>query len=1245
VLTVGANDASYQAALANVDLAVAAAIQAAHDGGPTYSLVPGATSVHEGQSIQFTLHTTGIAPGVPVSYSIGGVQAGDITGSLTGTVIIGTDGAAVVTVATTADAATEGPETLTLTVGAAQASVTVDDTSTLPTGGGGGGGGGGGNPVPPNAYTVNATVNETNNVFKNGVDTGSTNFNSTHATDTLEAGGASTLGTLSGFQSVTFDDSADLTMSVATYTSLVNASTFTATGTQTIELTGGLSGVTLNSVLENYVLANVAGNDVTLGAGAQNVTGSSGQDDIVRTGANTSITGTIDLGASDADQLVISTSATDISGAALTGVEQINLDTDVSATMTVAQNASVNTAAGTNTITLVDAGTTTGAAQVESYVLGDAAGNDFALGDGAQNVTGSSGQDDIVRTGANTSIIGTIDLGTSDTDRLVISTTGTDISGATLTGVEEIDLDTDASATMTLDEHGLLNTADGTNTVTLTDAGTFTGNANVESYVLANAAGNVFTLGTGAQNVTGSGSQDDIVHTGSNTSITGNIDLGTGDTDQLVIDVTGVDISGATLTGVEQINLGFDVDATMTIAQHALLNSADGINTITFIDAGPVTGLATVENYVLAAAAGNVLTLGSDGQNVTGQNGFNDTVKTGTQTTITGTINLGTGDTDTLEIVTTGTTITGATLSGVEQINLDSNVNATMLIAQNALVNTATGTNTITLADAGIGTGAAQIESYVLADGAGNDFTLGANAQNVTGSGTQDDIVRTGAMTNITGAIALGAGSDQLVISANNTKIDGATLTGVEQINLDTNVSAQMTLAQHSLVNSALGTNTITLTDGGVITGLAQIESYKLANAVGNDFTLGASGQNVSQNANKNTIVRTGSLSTVTGTIAMGAGSDTVVLSDNVDISAATLTNVENITLTTDVSATITVVENAMIVAGNSAGGTNTLTLANAGTLTGASTVENYVLFNGTNTFTLGATGQNVTGGTGADTVLASGTLTGTLNLGGGTDVLKITGATNVAGATLTSIETVNLQTSTLSMTVAQHAAATTFISGSGGTVSITDSGAIAANDGVANYVLAGSGADTITFAGTDVVRSGQTVSLAGGGSDDVIVNNTSYTTSTYTPLTISNFTAGSGTGADVLTAELGGTHYNGGYVQVSSGTNEAGMANYSIIEVASASSGTVDLTKVAKNKAVENAIANAIGTYPAGNVTTGNYLVIVYSDTTASADAGIYAVQVTGNSSDLAVADLSVECVAKLVGVGADALVAANFS
>lgn len=86
-------------------------------------------TVNEGSTAKFILNIPNVAKGTVVPYTISGVSATDIVGSLTGKVSVGADGKATIPVQLKADKVAEGNETLTVTAGGVSAKMTVNDTS------------------------------------------------------------------------------------------------------------------------------------------------------------------------------------------------------------------------------------------------------------------------------------------------------------------------------------------------------------------------------------------------------------------------------------------------------------------------------------------------------------------------------------------------------------------------------------------------------------------------------------------------------------------------------------------------------------------------------------------------------------------------------------------------------------------------------------------------------------------------------------------------------------------------------------------------------------------------------------------------------------------------------------------------------------------------------------------------------------------------------------------------------------
>jgi hypothetical protein len=98
-----------------------------------YSLSAGAYAYDEGQTALFSLSASGGLTGGTVSYTVSGITATDLTdGALSGSVVLGPEGRATISIPTALDRLTEGNETLTVSVGGVSASTTIRDTSTTP---------------------------------------------------------------------------------------------------------------------------------------------------------------------------------------------------------------------------------------------------------------------------------------------------------------------------------------------------------------------------------------------------------------------------------------------------------------------------------------------------------------------------------------------------------------------------------------------------------------------------------------------------------------------------------------------------------------------------------------------------------------------------------------------------------------------------------------------------------------------------------------------------------------------------------------------------------------------------------------------------------------------------------------------------------------------------------------------------------------------------------------------------------
>lgn len=102
----------------------------------SYIITANRTNINEGQSVTFTLRSTGLIEGTRVAYAITGVSAADIVEPLTGDFIVNDSGLSSITITTKEDRATEGTETLVVALkqySTVRASVKVSDTSRAPT--------------------------------------------------------------------------------------------------------------------------------------------------------------------------------------------------------------------------------------------------------------------------------------------------------------------------------------------------------------------------------------------------------------------------------------------------------------------------------------------------------------------------------------------------------------------------------------------------------------------------------------------------------------------------------------------------------------------------------------------------------------------------------------------------------------------------------------------------------------------------------------------------------------------------------------------------------------------------------------------------------------------------------------------------------------------------------------------------------------------------------------------------------
>jgi hypothetical protein len=289
-------------------------------------------------------------------------------------------------------------------------------------------------------------------------------------------------------------------------------------------------------------------------------------------------------------------------------------------------------------------------------------------------------------------------------------------------------------------------------------------------------------------------------------------------------------------------------------------------------------------------------------------------------------------------------------------------------------------------------------------------------------------------------------------------------------------------------------------------------------------------------------------------------------------------------------------------------------------------------------------------------------TLTAASNLvaaGNGADVVTVTNGANLSLATITDVPTLSLaNNASVTLSQAQHQVfqAGTTVAGATETLIIIGTGTITAEDVIENYTLSSLG-NSITVSG----GVSQTV-VGGAGADTVIqtlatdtfnltinfgvdtatdrlqITNTT-TASIVNVATVTNFDIARDAIKLVETTTQSNIITGSQYLAIPAGDNTsiAALASGSVIEITGSNVATLQAT--GNGSAVELVILAAIG---ASGANVEKHTIIIYSGN----DAGIYTMlmddaHANGIETDT---EISIELVAVISGVGANALSAVNF-
>lgn len=776
--------------------------------------------------------------------------------------------------------------------------------------------------------------------------------------------------------------------------SVLNSAVATTARTQDVSLVAGVTA--LNATMKDTSTAT--GADTTMGvtfsnvsatANTLNITGLSSAETVAGVDVTATVTATRQLNTS-ADAMTVNLgTATAASGATQTAVSGAGNGVILNVSLANEESITINSLGGANFIgaltnTAATAVTLTGSralsfgsmtstvvktidasAMTANFIMGTNAGgvaSTISGGTGNDTLTGGSAADNMAGGAGNDSI--TAAAGND----VVAAGDGNDTVNAGA-GVDSVD-------------GGL-----GNDTIQITTVGDFLGLAAAET-VIGGAGNDTLSIDTSGANV--------------------------------AITIAAADL--AAISGIETLSINGGTAAGSVTLTDAVF-TANGATTLAIVDGlltGNTTGTLTVNASALTAANSVTVTANTvtgNNDNLTGGAGA-DTFKFSTVAGLeaTDTVVGGTG-TDTIELSATTAAVTAVLtgVSGVERVvstgtagDVTITLGADTVIAASGTLTTdassvtngafkltynGSAVNTATKAQNVTGT----IGDDVITGGSGNDvivgadgndsITGGAGTDNLSGGNGNDTFAVATTGTGFTGltiaeTVSGGAGNDTLQFAAGILSVAASDLvntTGIETVEIqNTGETASLTLTDAFFAsngNAALAVNASTM-DTGVLTLSAstlstansvQLNLSNVANNAANVINLGAGNDTVTADM----------IALDTGTIAGGAGTDTLTISANTGGGAITavaaMTGFETINFATaGVAGTFNLITNDANVA---AAATQTV---NGSNVTGTLTFNGAAELDGK---------FSITGGSGAD-ALTGGALADTISGGAGDDVI-----------------------------------------------------------------------------------------------------------------------------------------------------------------------------------------------------------------------------------------------------------------
>lgn len=881
--------------------------------------------------------------------------------------------------------------------------------------------------------------------------------------------------------------------------------------------------------------------------------------------------------------------------------------------------------------------------------------------------------------------------------------------------------------------------------------------ANGNDVISGDAGNDTINAGAGVDNVNGGEGNDtfsvttttDFINLASAEVVSG----GAGNDNLSFAENTAITVAAADLLGINSVET-ITINGTANAGSITLTDAvytANGATTLSIVD-GLLTGGALNVNASALTAANSVVTTGNTSTTVNdslvggaGADSFLFSTTTGLEAGDTVTGGAGT-DTITLSAVAAAVTGVLTATTGVERVVTTGTAGDVIITVGADTVIAAAGTLTVDASSVTNGafdlayngsaiTTATKIQNVTgtvgddtITGGSGNDIIVGGEGADVITGGVGTDNLSGGAgndtfvvatlgagFVGLTTAetVSGGAGNDTLQFAAGAVVIaasDLVSVSGIETIEIqNTTETASLTLTDAFYTTN--GATTLAVNSSTATTGVLTLAASTLSAANSVQLNMSATGNNALHVINLgagNDTVTANLVALDSGTIAGGAGTDTLVISANQGggeiTAAATVTGFETVSfLAAGVAGTFNLVVND---AGVAAAATQTINGSNltgtllwngaaeldgkfsitggsgADSLTGGSLVDTISGGAGADVITGGLGADVLAGGIGADTFVyaavaqSNGTNTDSISdFTTGTDKLQVTlnystlttaldinavrSSAGVAGTSLaqdtlsgqrgqyvydtaSSSLFINFNADNLLTTsdykIGINAASTATASIVDGDINFVITGGtnadIITTGGGADTITSGGGADSITSgAGVDNITSTAGGTIDGGAGSDVITLNGA---GDY----IIKFT--SNTGSDTITNTAGWASAGNDKIQVSMTAFAAGDANTTVANAA-AVTGLAGGGELAVNAelgvittnvtdgvggaatdltfATAAAVAGGMGALFAGNVAAGTKKILAFDDgvdtavflfTSAAADATIVAAELT---------------------------------